>query len=297
MTENHHKSSPGHSSVSRGFALGISASLLWGLSPIFFKLMGDFMPIEIVTHRIIWTVLAMSAFAYWTGKMVTLRMALTNWHEIKMLAIGSALMTINWFVFIYAIETNNIIDASLGYYIYPLMVAAVGVFGLGEKLTRRQKIAVALAAIGVAVKSIDDGGIPTIALIVAVTFTLYTMVGKIRKTEAAAGLLAESIIAMPFALGFLIYLFAAGNGQFITGGSVNTSLAIATGLVTALPLAMYMASSRAIGMAVTGLLFYITPTLHLLVGVIIYGEPFSQIDGLAFGFIWLALGFLVWRKR
>lgn len=281
----------------RGFLLGIVASLMWGITPIFFKFMDDFGTFEIVAHRAFWTVLVMLVFAYFTNRLSRLHFALTTWTELRSIIISGTMMAINWMTYIYAVSSNQIVEASLGYYIYPLMVVGVGVFGLGEKLSHKEWAAVALALVGVCLKTYENGGAPIIALIVSSSFTLYTLLGKTRQTGSVVGLLAETIVLLPITALFLGYLIADGTGQFIYGGMVNSGLAVATGVITALPLAMYIASSRTIGMAIAGLLFYLAPSLQLLIGVLIYGEPFSALDGLAFGFIWAGLIVLTWPRR
>ena len=279
-----------------GFIIGVIASMIWGFTPIFFKLMEDFSPQEVVAHRIIWTVAAMLVFAYFTARLPRLVYALKTWREMRSIIFSGILMATNWLTFIYAVANDKIVDASLGYYIYPLMVVAVGVFGLGEKLHRLEWLAVGLAFLGVLLKTYENGGAPVIALVVSTSFVAYTLLNKTRETGPVVGLLAEAIVLSPIALVFLGFLMMTGDGQFIQGGGLNTGLAIATGVVTAVPLAMFIASSRAIGIAVSGLLFYLAPTFHLICGVVIYQEPFSRLDGFAFGLIWMALAVLAYKN-
>ena len=267
-----------------GFIIGVIASTIWGFTPIFFKLMEDFSPQEVVAHRIIWTVVAMMVFAYFTARLPRLIHALKTWREMRSIILSGVLMATNWLMFIYAVTNDRIVDASLGYYIYPLMVVAVGVFGLGEKLHRLEWLAVSLAFLGVMLKTYENGGAPIIALVVSVTFVGYTLLNKTRETGPVVGLLAEAIVLSPVAVVFLGFLMITGDGQFIQGGGLNTGLA------------MFIASSRAIGIAVSGLLFYLAPTFHLICGVLIYQEPFSRLDAFAFGMIWLALAVLAYKN-
>ena len=279
-----------------GFIIGVIASTIWGFTPIFFKMMDDFSPQEVVAHRIVWTVVAMMVFAYFTARLPRLIYALKTKRELGSIIISGSVMALNWFTFIYAVANDKIVDASLGYYIYPLMVVAVGVLGLGEKLHRLEWLAVSLAFFGVLLKTYENGGAPVIALVVSISFVLYTLLNKTRETGPVVGLLAEAMVLSPLALIFLGLLMTSGEGQFIQGGVINSGLAIATGVVTAVPLAMFIASSRAIGIAVSGLLFYLAPTFHLICGVLIYREPFSTLDGFAFGLIWLALAVLAYKN-
>ena len=279
-----------------GFLIGVIASIIWGLTPIFFKMMNQFAPLEVVAHRVVWTLVVMLVLAYFTHRMVRLYHALTTWRELRSIIISGSVMALNWFTFIYAVNADHIIEASLGYYIYPLMVVGVGVFGLGEKLHRLEWLAVGLAFLGVVLKAYENGGAPLVSLTVSCSFTLYTLLNKTRETGPIVGLLAESMVLTPLAVVLLVMLALDGTGRFVLGGSVDTSLALMTGVVTAVPLAMFIASSRAIGIAVSGLLFYLAPTLHLMCGVMIYGEPFTLLDGYAFGLIWLALVVLGYKN-
>lgn len=284
-------------SLYQGLFLGLMASVLWGLNPIFFKQMDAFTALEVVAHRTIWTMLVMLVFVYFMGLLGALRRAFSTPKKLLSIAASGVLISCNWLTFVYAIETDQIVEASLGYYIYPMMVVAVGVFGLGERLTFKEWLAVMLAFIGVMLKTYEGGGLPLIALIVSVSFTLYTLLGKTREDGPIVGLLAEATVIAPVALIFLGVLAVQGSGQFIAGGGVNTGLAIATGVVTALPLVMYIASSRSVGMAIAGLMFYLVPSLQLLIGVGLYGEPFAYLDAVAFGFIWVSLGVLALPRK
>ena len=275
-----------------GWIVGIFASVFWGFTAIFFKQMHEFLPLEIAAHRVFWTVITLAIFGYFTARYSRLLDALKDWREVRLIIVSAFMMGLNWFTFIYAIATNQIVEAGLGYFIYPLMVVAVGVLFLGEKLGRWEWVAVILAALGVIIKTYANAGVPVIALVVAISFTIYTLLGKTRTCGPVIGIWAECIVLAPIVLGYLGYLYLMGQGAFILGGAGNTILAMMTGPITALPLILYIASSRAIGMAMAGLMFYITPVLHVLVGAVIYQEPFGVLDAAAFGIIWLGLGLL-----
>jgi chloramphenicol-sensitive protein RarD len=275
-----------------GLIVGILGSVFWGLAAIFFKQMENFLPLEIVAHRVFWTVILLAIFGLATARYSRLKACFTNWREFWSITLSAGLMALNWFAFIYSVATNQIVEAGLGYFIYPLMVVAVGVVFLREQLSRWEWVAVILAAIGVAIETYENGSLPMIAMTVSISFTGYTLLGKTRSTGPVVGVWAECIVLAPLALAYLCFLFLTGEGQFILGGGIDTSLAIFAGFVTAVPLILYITSSRTIGMATAGLIFYITPVLHVLVGTIIYGEPFTFLDGWAFGIIWIALTIL-----
>ena len=150
---------------------------------------------------------------------------------------------------------------------------------------------------GVVLKTYENGGAPVIALIVSASFTVYTLLGKTRATGPVVGLLAEVIVLVPFAAGFLAVLAINGDGEFGAGGAINSGLAVASGIITAVPLVMYIAASRMIGIAIAGLLFYLAPSLQLVIGVMIYDEPFTPLDGVAFGLIWISLLVLAWPRH
>jgi chloramphenicol-sensitive protein RarD len=272
-----------------GLIIGAFGSFFWGITAIFFKQMDNFMPLEIISHRVLWTVIALAVFGLATARYSRLKATLTDWCELRSITLSAVLVGLNWFSFIFAVATNQIVEAGLGYFIYPLMVVAVGVVFLGERLSKWEWIAVILAAIGVVIKTYENGSLPIIAMTVSISFTIYTLLGKTRNTGPVVGIWAECVVLAPLALAYLGFLFLTGEGRFILGGGMDTSLAVFTGPVTAIPLILYITSSRAIGMATAGLLFYITPVMHLLVGTIIYNEPFTLFDTLAFGTIWGAL--------
>ena len=275
-----------------GLIIGIFASSFWGITAIFFKQMDAFLPLEIAAHRVTWTVACLAVFGYFTARYSRLFEALKSWRELRLIMLSAMLMGLNWFTFIYAILSNQIVEAGLGYFIYPLMVVAVGVIFLGERLSPWEWGAVGLAALGVMVKTYENGGVPIIALTVSTSFTLYTLLGKTRSTGPVVGIWAECIVLAPLALGYLGLLYFMGEGRFMFGGVMDTSLAIATGPITAVPLILYITASRAIGMATAGLLFYITPILHVMVGALVYNEPFTYLDAAAFALLWAGLAIL-----
>ncbi len=283
-------------SVYQGFIIGVTASAFWGLTPIFFKAMSHFDPLETMLHRIVWSAVVMFIYIAFTGRLERMKIALTSWRESLSAFIGGGCIFINWYLFIYAVNTNQIIEASLGYYMYPMMVVALGVFYLKENLSKLEWASVAAAATGLVVKTISSGGVPLIGVTVAITFTIYTLLGKTRQTGPVVGLFVEVIYYTPIAAIILWYMAANGSAVFVSGVTSDIGLALATGLVTVIPLILYIASGRQIGMAIAGLLFYLAPTLHLTVGVLIYNEPFGQLDLLAFGFLWLAVGLLAIPK-
>lgn len=294
---------PGRSSVSvyQGFIIGVAASAFWGLTPFFFKAMSHFDPLETLLHRIIWSAVVMFIYIALTGRLQRMMIALKSWRETLSAFIGGGSIFINWYLFIYAVNTNQIIEASLGYYIYPMMVVALGVFYLNESLSKLEWASVIAAVTGLIIKTIASGGVPLIGITVAITFSIYTLLGKTRQTGPVVGLFVEVIYYTPIAAIVLWYMAVNANAAVVSGAASDVGLALATGLVTAVPLILYIASGRQIGMAIAGLLFYLAPSLQLMIGVLIYDEPFGQLDLLAFGFLWLAVGLLaipkIYRSR
>ncbi|HJF33658.1 MAG TPA: EamA family transporter RarD, partial [Sporosarcina psychrophila] len=202
---------------------------------------------------------------------------------------GSALVSTNWFVYIWAVNHNYIVQTSLGYYINPLISVLLGIFFLKEKLSRAQQVAFLLAATGVIILTVSYGKFPWLAFTLAVTFAVYGLIKKQIKLDALRGLTIETLFIAPFAVIYYIWLFTKGNAVFLSSDIKTDILLILTGAATALPLIMYAKGVQRIPLYMAGFLQYIAPTMMLFLGVIIYKETFGKIDLLSFAFIWSAL--------
>ena len=283
-----------------GLLLGVAAYSFWGVIPFYWRLLRHVDPTEIVAHRTVWGLVTFIAIAAVMGALPTARAALRDRRTLRDLAISSALLALNWGVFIYAVVTDRVLHGSLGYFISPLISVLLGTLFLGERLRRLQWIAVLLAAAGVVQVALHTGGLPWIALALAMTFGLYGLLRKIARVEALVGSLLETALLAPLGAAFLLYLAAAGQGALGHSDGSTLVLLLLTGAVTALPLVWFSAAARRLPLSTVGLLQYLSPTGQFLSAVLIFGEPFAARDLLAFACIWAGLVVFsidLWRVR
>ncbi|MFT6407598.1 MAG: chloramphenicol-sensitive protein RarD [Arenicella sp.] len=272
-----------------GLIYALAAYTWWGFIPIFWKQLSHVDSIEIVMHRMVWACV-----------LVTLLIVVSRqWREFKVLFlqpkllfklfIASALVSINWAVFIWAVNTGHLVETSLGYFMNPLISVALGVVIFGEVLRRGQIVALSVAALGVIYLVVSYGELPWISLVLAISFALYSAAKKSVSVPATHGLAIETMFFFIPASIYLFYIQTQGSGQFFDGPS-NSWMLVLGGLFTLVPLVLFAAAAKRISMTALGMTQYIGPTLQLLIGVLIYGEPFGSHTMIAFGFIWLALG-------
>lgn len=280
----------------RGLLAALAAYLAWGVLPIYFKALGPVPPPEILAHRIAWSVLLLGGILWWRGRLGLLAQArrVPGW-----LLASTLLIAANWLTYIWAVTSGHMLEASLGYYVNPLVNVLLGVALLGERLSRARAAAVALAAAGVAVLVVRLGTLPWVALTLAVTFALYGLARKRAGLDPMAGLLAETALLAPAALGLLAWRAADGSGVF--GRALGQSALLAcAGAVTAVPLVWFAMGVQRLPLSTMGFLQYLSPTLQFLLAVLLYGERFTPAHAAAFGLIWLALGLVsweAWRRR
>jgi chloramphenicol-sensitive protein RarD len=281
---------PGTSTpASAGLLFGISAYLIWGFFPIYFKALSSVPPLQVVSHRIIWSALLLAV-------VITLR---RGWGEVAaacssrgtllVLATTALLIATNWLVFIIAVDHANVLQSSLGYFMTPFVSVLLGVALLQERLRRLQVTALMLALAGVALITVKQTGLPWAALTLAVTFGTYGLLRKTVGVDALTGLALETFVLAPLAAGYLVYAELHGMGSFRHGGGGVDLLLVCAGLVTSLPLLLFAAAARRLRLATIGFLQYLTPTLHFLIAVKLYREPFSAASLASFAFIWLGL--------
>jgi chloramphenicol-sensitive protein RarD len=280
------------------FALGAFSA--WGFMPIYFKYMHDVPPLEILGHRIVWTVLLVGIMLKMVGRWPEVIAILGNKKLIGWLCVSAILLSGNWTLFIWAVINNHMLQGSLGYYINPLLNVVLGVLLLGERLTRLQWVAVALVAVAVTVMAVGLGAFPWIALSLALLFGFYGYVRKSHPVGAAAGLFVETLVVFIPGLAYLIYLEWSGQGS-MGRVSIGYDLMLASaGIVTAVPLILFAAATRRLRFATVGFIQYLTPTLQFLLAVLVYDEPFTKVHMITFGLIWTALAIYsidVWRGR
>ena len=284
------QSHPGESRQGLFYALG--AYGIWGLIlPLFMKLLAHVSPVEVVAHRIVWALPLAIAILLWQG---TLRHAFGHFSSPRTMALAAvtaSLISLNWGTYVYAIGAGHTLEAALGYYINPLVNVALAAIFLGERPTRLQGVAIALAAVGVGVLTVKAGGLPWISLVLALTFGTYGLLRKTVPVGASEGFFLEVVIlVIPSIL--LVVLFVPDT-HFLKDG-FETGLLFAAGPLTAVPLILYAAGARLLHFTTIGILQYIVPTLLFFTAVFLFDEPFSQWQLVAFGFIWSALGIYTW---
>lgn len=275
-----------------GYALG--AFLLWGFFPVYWKLLAAVPALEVVAHRTVWGFATVALWVTIRRRWPEARAVAARGGTVLMLAGSAALIALNWLLYIWAVINGHIVESSLGYYINPLVNVLLGVFVLRERLSRPQAIAVTLAGVGVAVLTVGYGRFPWIALTLAVTFGLYGLSRKKVAADAVIGLLFETAILTPLAVGYLAILAAGGVGALGTGSPGRDALLVLAGPVTAIPLALFALGARRLPLSVIGLIQYLSPTCQFLLAVLLYREPFTAAHAATFACIWAALALLTW---
>ena len=267
--------------------------LLWGLLPIYWKLLDHVNAKEILASRVLWSFIFMVIILLLTRKwglfLQTVKGFAKNKKQMYALTIASLLISVNWFIYIWAVNSGHMIEASLGYYINPLISILLGMIVLKEKLTVYQYISFILAAIGVLIISISHGQFPWIAIALALSFGLYGLAKKLINVDSEVGLTLETLVVTPVAAIYIGYLFFNGSHSFLSDGVQTDLLLIGAGAATAVPLLYFAKGAKKIPLSLLGFLQYIAPTLTLLLGVFVYDEHFSKIQLLSFMFIWSAL--------
>ena len=273
----------------RGIAYAAIAYAMWGAVPLYWRLLDGVAPFEVIVHRIVWCALFVLVISVLRGRFLHLAAIFRIPRLLATLALTSVLITCNWSVFIYAVATRQLVEASLGYYITPLISIGLGVVLFGEHLSRLRLLAVLLAGVAVVVKAASLGHIPLIASVLAVSFGFYGYFRKQTPVDALDGLLVETGILLPLAVALLIYWYVIGSAVFPSGSIGRDSLLMASGPVTAIPLALFAAGTRRIRLSTLGFLQYLSPSLTLLLAVFGFGETFSRLDAISFGCVWGAL--------
>jgi chloramphenicol-sensitive protein RarD len=264
------------------------------VGPVYFKIVGHISPLELLAHRVVWSSV-LTAILITVGRdWATVRDGVRDRRTLATLALSAALVATNWFTFIYAVTTDRIVEASLGYFINPLINVLLGMLFLRERLSRPQLLAVLLALAGTLNLTWSVGRPPWIALILAVCFAFYGLLRKTVRIEAVNGLFVETVMLEPVAVGYLLWLGAQGRGAFGAVDRETDLLLMAAGVVTTLPLVWFTRAARRLRYITIGLLQYLAPTLQLLIGVLVYGEPFTRSHWITFALIWAGLGVFTW---
>jgi chloramphenicol-sensitive protein RarD len=277
------------------------AYVCWGLFPLYFKALQQVPPLEMLAHRVAWSLLFVMFILAWQRRFAWLGPALRDRRTVATFVASSALISINWFVYIWAVTHGRVVEASLGYFINPLVNVLVGALFLHERLRRAQWAAVALAALGVLWLSWQAGHPPWIALVLACSFASYGLLRKTAPLGALEGLALETLLLGPLAIAALWWWSAGGTAVFAQSSLDTQALIAAAGPITAIPLLLFAAGARRIPFSLLGLLQYIGPTLQLLLGVLLFGEAFGPDRAIGFALIWAALALYSfeswWRSR
>jgi len=273
----------------RGFTLALLAYLLWGVLPFYMKAVQHLPLLEIIAHRIIWSVPIAGAVLVWMGRTADFKVALRKPRMLAMAALTAMLITVNWSIYVWAIAVDRTVETALGYYINPLVNVVVGAALLGERLGRLQIVAVVLAAVAVAILTIEQGILPWVSLALAFSFAAYGFFRKTLPIGPSQGFLLEVLILSIPALAYIIWLQASGQGHFLSGSMHDTLLLLGCGPVTAVPLLLFAFGARLLKLSTIGIMQYIAPTIVFLIAVFVFHEPFGTVQAIAFALIWSAL--------
>jgi chloramphenicol-sensitive protein RarD len=278
-----------HGGETLGILYAGSAYAFWGITPLYWRLLGNVPPFELTTHRVLWCALFVGIVTAWRGRLGHVVTILRTPKLLATLALTSVLISTNWTIYIYCVATNQLVEASLGYYLTPLLSIALGVFLFSEHMTRLRLVAVVLAAIAVGIKAVALGHVPWIAFSLALSFGFYGFFRKKAPVDSMDGLLVETALLLPFTLALVIYWARTEPHAFPTAGRLSDALLVFAGPITAVPLAMFAAGARRIRMTTLGFLQYFTPSLTLSLATLGFHEHFGRVDAISFAFVWVAL--------
>lgn len=273
----------------QGVLFAITAYCFWGLIPLFFKALGAAGPGEILAHRIIWSVIILAALLKLLGKFDDFLATLKSLRRLAPLALSSFLISVNWLIFIWAINSERILETSLGYYINPLVSVFLATMVLKEKLSKLQLIAIAIAGIGVLNQLLLFGQTPWVALTLAFSFGGYGLVRKKINVDPFVGLAVETSLLLPISVVYLVVLQSSGEGVFLQRDLTLDSLLVLSGAVTAFPLIVFAAAARRLTLTALGLFQYIAPSVSFMLAIFLYAEPFGLPEVITFVLIWMAL--------
>jgi chloramphenicol-sensitive protein RarD len=272
-----------------GFAFALSAYLFWGLQPLYMKALAHIPAAEVILHRVIWSIPVAGLVLVLIGRTADLKAALRSPRTVAMAALCAAIVSVNWGIYVWAIAAGYALDTALGYYINPLFSVALGALFLGERLSRLQVAAIALAAAAVVILTVANGRLPLIALSLTVSWGAYAFLKRTLPIGPNQGFFLEVLILAPAALAYWLWLVMQGQSHFATGDATDTMLLLGLGIVTATPLMLYANGAKRLKLSTIGMMQYIAPTMIFLLAVFVFGEPFSVIQGVAFGLIWAGL--------
>ena len=277
------------SETRRGFWYGFGAYFLWGIFPLYFPLLEPTGALEVLAHRIVWSLVFVGVLLLMGRGWSRLRAVVADRRRLRLVAVGSVLIAVNWGVFIWAVLNGHVLESSLGYFINPLVLIFLGVVVLGERLRRSQWLAIALATVAVVVLTVDYGRPPWVALTLAFSFGTYGLMKKKADIGAVEGLGLETLMLAPVALAYIGWVQVDGGAVFGHEGAGNMLLLAGAGVITAVPLLLFGGAATRVPMSTLGLLQYIAPTMHFVLGLVIFDEAMSTARWVGFVLVWVAL--------
>lgn len=272
-----------------GIWYAVAAFSTWGVLPIYWKVVKRVPADQILSHRILWSFFFCLVLIAVYGQWGAVKEALMDSKKRMTAVLGAILISANWFIYIWAVNSNHIVDASMGYYINPLFSVFLGVIFLRERLSRWQTVSIIIAALGVLILAVDYGRFPWIALSLALTFGLYGLVKKLGPMESLTGLVLETAMMTPLSVIYLLYQQTQGNGAFGHVPLYITLMLMGAGIVTATPLLWFAKATNRVPLSTVGFIQYLSPTFSLIIGITIFHEVFMGVHWVSFGLIWLAL--------
>ncbi len=273
----------------RGVLLGLSAWVMWGFFPLYWPLLKPSGAVEILAHRIFWSMVLMLVVVVALSRRAALRRTLADRRARLLLAVASVLITVNWGTYIWGVNHDHVVETSLGYFINPLVSVLLGVLFLGERMRRLQWAALALAGVAVVGLTVEYGRPPWVALILAFSFGSYGLVKKKADAGAVESVVIETLVMSPVALGYIVVLTATGASTFGDHGLLHAVLVVGTALVTVVPLLCFAGAATRIPLSTLGLMQYLTPTVQFVLGLAVFHEPMPAMRWVGFALIWLAL--------
>jgi len=280
---------PDSDHTKQGILYATGAFTIWGLNPLYFKMVAETSASEIIVQRIVWTAVMLPVVILLAKRMHLLRQVVRSPKLLAGLALTGSLIAVNWMVFTWAVTHDQVLATSMGYFINPLFNVLLGIVFLRERLRSGQWLAVGIASVGVAYMIVQNGNVPWIALVLPVSFGLYGFIRKLLPVDPMSGLLMETVILLPFALGYLFWM-EGSTGTVTFGDNWNLkALLVVSGPMTIIPLCLFAAGTKRIPLSTIGILQYLAPSLSFLLAVFVFGEAFQTVQLVSFGLIWLSL--------
>lgn len=282
-------SAAGQTNPGRGYVAAAAAFAIWGIFPLYFHALHQIPALQVICHRVVWSCVFVLGVMAFRGELESVRAALTNRGVVLRLTATATLITLNWLAYVWGVMNGRVVETSLGYFIGPLVNVLLGVALLRERLTPAQWTAVALATLGVGYLTVMAGGLPWIALTLALSFASYGLLRKVVKVDSLPGLATETLLLAPFAAGYLLWSESTGVGALGHSGFVVNTMLIFSGPLTAITLFLFAYGTRQLPYSTVGVLQYIAPSLQFACGVFVLHEPFDHARAIGFAVIWTAL--------